>query len=394
MRLIIGELRQGALEGVMMEAVARAADIEPGRVRRAVMLAGELAAVAVAVLTDGASGLARFALQVGRPLKPMLADSADDVATALARLGRMGLEHKLDGARVQLHKSADAVRVFTRRQKEVTAAVPELVGAARRLPARELILDGETLAVRPDGRPHPFQTTMRRFGRKLDVEASRRELPLDVCYFDCLHLDGEDLIDRPATERLEALRDSLPTADVITHTETDNLDEAETFYLGALQAGHEGVMAKAPDAVYAAGRRGTSWLKIKQVHTLDLVVLGCEWGHGRRRGWLSNLHLGARDAESGQFVMLGKTFKGLTDEMLAWQTERLLSLEIGRDDYTVHVEPVQVVEVAFNEVQASPQYPGGIALRFARVKRYRSDKSAAEADTIDAVRAIHEQARR
>ena len=390
-RLVIGELRQGALEGIMVEAVARATGIDSARVRRAVMLAGETRSVAQAALGEGAAGLERFALRVLQPLKPMLSDSADDVADALSRLGRASLEYKLDGARVQLHKVGDEVRVFTRRLKEVTAAVPELVESARRWPVRSVILDGETLAVRADGRPHPFQTTMRRFGRKLDIESMREQLPLEVWYFDCLHADGEDLLDRPAAERFEALSASLPAQQIIPRLVTAHAAQGETFYQRALDEGHEGIMAKALDAGYAAGRRGSAWLKIKHTHSLDLVVLAAEWGHGRRRGWLSNLHLGARDAPSREFVMLGKTFKGLTDEMLAWQTERLQALEIRRDRYTVYVKPEQVVEIAFNEIQTSPHYPGGLALRFARVKGYRNDKGAAEADTIDTVRAIHQR---
>lgn len=389
-RLVLGELRQGALEGLMVEAVARAADIPAHLVRRAVMLAGDLKVVARAALSEGVAGLGRFAVQVFRPLKPMLAHPADDVADALSQLRQAAFEYKLDGARVQVHKARGDVRVFTRHLNDVTAAVPEIVEAVAGLPVREFVLDGEALAFDAAGMPFPFQTTMRRFGRKLEVERLRESLPLRPFFFDCLYLDGDDLLDRPGEERFAALSRSLPPELVIPRTVTGAADEAEAFLGEALRHGHEGVMAKSLEAPYEAGARGRSWLKVKPAKTLDLVVLGAEWGHGRRRGWLSNLHLGARDPAAGAFVMLGKTFKGMTDAMLAWQTKTLLKMEIARDAYTVYVRPELVVEVAFNEVQASPHYPGGMALRFARVKRYRPDKTAEEADTIETVRAIFE----
>lgn len=387
-RLLVGELRQGALEGVMIEAIAAAAGVAVAAVRRAAMFAGDLGAVARAALTEGAAGLARFAIELQRPVQPMLAQPAEDIADALARLGTAALEWKLDGARVQVHKAGDDVRVFTRNLNEVTAAVPEIVEAMRAAPARELILDGEAIALAAGGAPQPFQVTMRRFGRKLDVDALRAELPLAAFFFDVLRRDGDSLVERPARERFAALTDALPSALVVPRLVTSDASAAQAFYAEALARGHEGVMAKALDAPYEAGSRGAAWLKVKRAHTLDLVVLAAEWGHGRRRGWLSNLHLGARDPAGG-FVMLGKTFKGLTDELLEWQTRELLAREIGRDDYTVHVRPELVVEIAFNDLQASPQYPGGLALRFARVKRYRPDKRADEADTIDTVRAIY-----
>jgi DNA ligase-1 len=386
-RLLVGELRQGALEGVMIEAIAAAADVAAADVRRAAMLAGDLGAVARAALAQGAAGLARFSIEPLRPVLPMLAQPCEDVAQALARLGAAALEWKLDGARVQVHKAGGEVRVFTRNGNDVTAAVPEIVEAVRALPARELVLDGEAIALAPGGAPRPFQETMRRFGRKLDVDALRAELPLSVFFFDLLRVDGDSLVERPARERFAALADALPTGLVVRRLVTGDAAAAQAFYVKALARGHEGVMAKALDAPYEAGSRGAAWLKIKRAHTLDLVVLAAEWGHGRRRGWLSNLHLGARDAAGG-FVMLGKTFKGLTDALLQWQTRELLAREIGRDDFTVYVRPELVVEVAFNDVQASPQYPGGLALRFARVKRYRPDKRAEDADTLDAVRAL------
>jgi DNA ligase-1 len=387
-RLLVGELRQGALEGVMVEAVAKAAGLPAADVRRAVMLAGDLGVVAEAALAEGAAGLARFAVQLFRPVQPMLAQPAEDAEDALGRLGEAAFEWKLDGARIQVHKGGDEVRVFTRKLNEVTAAVPEIVEVTRRLPVPELILDGEAIALRPDGRPQPFQLTMRRFGRKLDIEAMRETLPLRSFFFDALALDGETLIDRPGRERIAALDAALPADLRIPRIVTGRPEVAEAFVKGALEQGHEGAMAKALEAPYEAGRRGAGWLKVKRAHTLDLVILAAEWGHGRRRGFLSNLHLGAYDPAENGFVMLGKTFKGLTDQMLAWQTEKLLTLEIGRDDYTVYVRPELVVEIAYNDLQASPHYPGGLALRFARVKAYREDKRAEDADTIDTVRAL------
>jgi DNA ligase-1 len=386
-RLLFGELRQGALAGLLAEALAAAAEVPADEVRRALMLAGELPEVARAVLTAGRPGLARFHLELFRPLQPMLASPAGDVSEALERLGEAAFELKLDGARVQVHKAGGEVRVWSRRGNEVTNAVPELVEAVTALPARQLVLDGEVIALRPDGSPLPFQATMRRFGRKLDVPRLRGELPLTPFFFDLLHLDGEDLLDQPASRRFEALGDATPGLTVPRRT-TASAEEAEEFFAAALARGHEGIMAKATDAPYEAGRRGFSWLKIKPAHTLDLVVLAAEWGHGRRQGWLSNLHLGARDPENGGFVMLGKTFKGMTDETLAWQTKRFQEIALGTDGWTVHLRPEIVVEIAFSDVQESPHYPAGMALRFARVKRYRADKTAAEADTIETVRGI------
>jgi DNA ligase-1 len=387
-RLLFGELRQGALEGVLTDAVARAAGIPAARIRRAAMLAGDLAPVARAVLEEGEAGLAPFALRPFQPVQPMLADSADDTAGALDALGEASFEYKLDGARIQVHKVDEEVRVYSRSLRDVTLAVPEIVAITRAMPARTLVLDGEAIVLRPDGSPVPFQDTMRRFGRKLDVDRLKASLPITPMFFDALFLDGDPLVDEPLTRRVSRLVEQCASANLVPRLLTSDPDAAAAFAQRALAAGHEGVMAKALDGAYAAGRRGSAWLKVKQARTLDLVVLAVEWGSGRRRGMLSNLHLGARDKEHGGFVMLGKTFKGLTDEMLAWQTKRFLELEIGRDDYTVYVRPEVVVEIAFNEVQASSQYPGGVTLRFARVKRYRSDKTAAEADTIAAVRAF------
>jgi DNA ligase-1 len=394
-RLLVGELRQGALEGVMLDAVAMAADLPPADVRRAASFAGGITPAAKAALSGGATALARFSVRLMQPVLPMLAQPTADVESAMAQLGTALLEWKLDGARVQVHKSAGEVRVYTRSLNDVTAAVPEIVSVVKVAKSDSLILDGEAIALRADGRPHPFQLTMRRFGRKLDVEALRGELPLSVFFFDCLYRDGTPLMDRPASERHDLLRSALPPSAVAPSLITDDVKKAKAFYDAALEQGHEGIMAKALDAGYEAGRRGAGWLKVKRARTLDLVVLAAEWGHGRRKGRLSNLHLGARDPASGEFVMLGKTFKGMTDAMLEWQTRELLARRIdppgGRDEWTVRVRPELVVEIAFNDLQESPHYPGGLALRFARVKGYRPDKRPEEADTIDTVRRIYEE---
>jgi DNA ligase-1 len=389
-RLLLGELRQGALEGIMLDAIARAASLPGAKVRAAAMRAGGLPAVARAALAEGEAGLARFALTVFQPVQPMLAQGVDDVAAALERLRTAAFEWKLDGARVQVHKAGDEVRVYTRSLNEVTGSVPEVVAALRGAKSRELIVDGETIALKADGTPYPFQDTMRRFARKLDVQALRASHPLSVYLFDCLYADGEDLTAKPAAERFAELVHAFPPNLLVPRLVTDDPGAGQAFYESALARGHEGVMAKALDAPYEAGSRGAGWLKIKKAHTLDLVVIAVEWGSGRREGWLSNLHLGALDPAAGGFVMLGKTFKGMTDEMLAWQTKRLLELETSREGHVVRVRPELVAEIAFNEIQASPTYPGGFALRFARVKRYREDKNASEADTIATVRALYE----
>ncbi len=385
--LLMGALRQGALEGVMAEAVAKAAGLVPERVRRAAMMAGDIARVARAALEQGEAGLAQYDVQLFRPIQPMLAQSADDVPEALASVGEAALEYKMDGARVQVHKSGDDVMVYSRSLKDVTPAVPEVVEVARALPAKDLILDGEVISLLPGGRPRPFQITMRRFGRKLDVERLRQELPMTPFWFDLLYLNGGPLLDEPQARRFAALSE-LSREHLIPHMVTGDPQAGDEFLEQALASGHEGIMAKAIDAKYAAGARGQSWVKVKRARTLDLVILAAEWGSGRRKGWLSNLHLGARDTQKGGFAMLGKTFKGLTDEMLAWQTQQLLGLEIGRDSYTVFVKPELVAEIAFNEIQVSSRYASGLALRFARVKRYRTDKTAAEADTFETVQQL------
>jgi len=387
-KLMIGELRQGALEGVLVEAVARAYQAPAPQVRRAVMLAGALPAVAEALARDGVAGLAAFDLALFRPLQPMLADTAEDVPSALENLGEAAFEYKLDGARVQVHKDGDRVEVYSRLLNRVTPAVPEVVERVRALPAARLILDGEAMARGPGGRPLSFQTTMRRFGRRLDVEALRATLPLDVSFFDVLRVDDQILLDHPLTERWRALVDAAGEANAVRRLVTADVTDAEAFMRGALDGGYEGLVAKKLTAGYAAGRRGQDWLKLKAAHTFDLVVLAAEWGSGRRRGWLSNLHLGARDPVNGGFVMLGKTFKGMTDEILRWQTEALQARALGDDGFAVHVRPELVVEIAFNDVQRSSHYPGGVALRFARLKRYRPDKVPAQATTIAEVQAL------
>ena len=386
-RLLMGDLRQGALEGSVVEAVAAAAGVSSSQVRRALMVEGDLGTVAATAIADGEAGLARFRLTVLRPVYPMLAQTAEDTADALERIHPADVEWKLDGVRLQVHLAAGEVRAFARTLADVTDRVPEVVDEVSRLPLEAAILDGEAIAIRPDGRPHPFQVTGSRFARRVDVDRQRPATPLSPFFFDVLHVDGEDLIDRPASERLGIMDDRLPASMRVPRTIADDAATAERFLDDALAHGHEGVMVKALDAPYEAGRRGAGWLKVKRAHTLDLVVVAVEWGHGRRRDWLSNLHLGARDPNGG-FVMLGKTFKGMTDEMLAWQTERLLALETSRDGIVVHVRPELVVEVAFDGLQASPRYPGGMALRFARVKGYRHDKRPEDADTIETVRAI------
>jgi ATP-dependent DNA ligase I len=387
--LLLGELRQGALEGVMVDAVAGAAGLSPAEVRRASMLAGNLREVAAAAIGERAPGLSRFGLTLLRPVKPMLAQPADDLESAFSRLGPAAVEWKLDGARLQVHRLGQDVRAFTRSLADVTDRVPEIVEVVLALPSESIVLDGEAIALKEDGTPHRFQLTMSRFGSRRD-ERAPKQVPLSALFFDVLHANGEDLLDRPASERFAVLERLVPEGNRVPRIVTADLLEGQRFLQGALERGHEGVVVKALDAPYEAGRRGGGWLKVKPTLTLDLVVLAAEWGHGRRRGKLSNLHLGARDPVGGGFVMLGKTFKGLSDVMLAWQTEQLLALETSRDAFTVHVRPELVVEIAFDGVQTSRRYPGGVALRFARVKGYRPDKRPEEADTINAVRAVHE----
>ncbi|OBK74036.1 ATP-dependent DNA ligase [Mycobacterium sp. 1274761.0] len=401
-RLLSGELRQGALAGVMADAVAKAARMPAAAVRRAAMLGGDLPGVAAAALTGGELALSGFTLRVGQPVGPMLAQTATGVDDALERLrGEAVFEAKLDGARVQIHRSGSDVSIYTRSLDDVTARLPEVVEATLALPVTNLIADGEAIALRPDGRPHRFQITASRFGRgggrgakdrSVDIAAARAAQPLSVFFFDVLHVDGTDVIDEPTRERLSMLDAIVPPVQRVDRLFTTDSVAAQRFLDATLAAGHEGVMAKSLSAPYEAGRRGAGWLKVKPVHTLDLVVLAVEWGSGRRTGKLSNIHLGARDPATGGFVMLGKTFKGMTDAMLDWQTARFTELADGpTDGWVVKVRPEQVVEIAFDGVQTSSRYPGGMALRFARVLRYRDDKTPAEADTIDTVRALYER---
>jgi ATP-dependent DNA ligase len=460
-RLLTGDLRQGALEGIMTDAVAKAAGVPSDEVRRAHQLGGWLPEVAEAALggvgpasggagrvAEGARGagegaegagadagadgagraaggagaagegtraaaegaqraadggeraltaLRSFTLRVGRPVRPMLAASAPDIAAALERISPAAAEWKIDGIRIQVHRVGDKVAVFTRTLDDITARVPEIAAAALALPVVSVVLDGEAVALAPDGRPRPFQVTAARTASQTDVGRQQAETPLTTFLFDLLYLDGADLIDAPASERHRLLSQVVPEAMLTPRTVTDDPEEAQAFFADAVARGHEGVVLKSLDSPYRAGRRGSEWIKVKPRHTLDLVILAAEWGHGRRRGVLSNLHLGARDPDTGGLVMLGKTFKGLTDEMLAWQTTRLLELadppladggERREAFGVVRVRPELVVEIAFDGVQASRRYPGGLALRFARVIRYRPDKNAAEADTIGAIREI------
>jgi ATP-dependent DNA ligase I len=429
-RLLAGELHQGALEGVMTEAVARSAGVPAAEVRRAHLLAGSLPLVAQAALSaawatapatapaaepgtapDGApatepepdpgaalAALRSFGLKVGRPLRPMLASSAATVADAFARLSPAVVEWKIDGIRMQVHRTGTDVAVFTRTLDDITIRVPEITEAVLALDVQAAVFDGEAVALAPDGRPRPFQVTASRTGSHMDVARQRAGTPLTPFFFDLLHLDGTDLIDEPAHVRQARLAAVMPAHLLVPRLVTEDVDAARSFFADAVGRGHEGVVVKSPDATYAAGRRGSEWIKVKPRHTLDLVVLAAEWGHGRRRGWLSNLHLGARDQATGGLVMLGKTFKGLTDEMLTWQTKRLLELadppgsrpagDLKNAHGVLRVRPELVVEVAFDGVQGSPRYPGGVALRFARVLRHRPDKPAAEADTIGSVLAL------
>jgi DNA ligase-1 len=393
-RLLVGELRQGALDGVMLDAIAGAARIPVTDIRRAAMYAPSLGALADAVFREGPAALGRFQLQLFAPVTPMLAQVAADVDEALGLIdGPTAFEWKMDGARIQVHRQGDDVRIYTRSLNEVTAALPEIVERVRGFAERTLVLDGEAIALDGAGRPHPFQITMKRFGRKQNLAASPADMALTAFFFDCLRSGEDTLTSRPTRERYEALSAAVPAELIMPRLITASLPAARAFYEAAIAAGHEGIMAKSLEAPYVAGNRGASWLKIKHVHTLDLVVLAAEWGHGRRTGKLSNLHLGALDPSSGHYVMLGKTFKGLTDAMLEWQTRELQARETHRDRGTVYVRPELVAEIAFSDLQASVRYPGGLALRLARVKRYRDDKRAADADTMDAVRKIYEAQR-
>ncbi|MFF4760895.1 ATP-dependent DNA ligase [Streptomyces sp. NPDC001292] len=389
--LLTGEVRQGALDAIAVEALAGATGAPPADVRRAVMLAGSLQTVAQALLADGPPALERFRLTVGRPVLPMLAHSASSVAEAVEKLGACAVEEKLDGIRVQVHRDGDTVRVHTRTLDDITDRLPELTAVARELRGERFILDGEVISFGADGRPRSFQETAGRVGSRVDVATAAEAVPVSPVFFDALSVGDRDLLDLPLTERHAELARLVPEPMRVRRTLVsgpDDVGEAERFLAETLRRGHEGVVVKALDAAYSAGRRGASWLKVKPVHTLDLVVLAAEWGHGRRTGKLSNLHLGARTADGG-FAMLGKTFKGMTDAMLAWQTERLRRLAVEDDGWVVTVRPELVVEIAYDGLQRSPRYPTGVTLRFARVVRYREDKRPEDADTVTTLLAAH-----
>jgi DNA ligase-1 len=389
-KLIMGEIRQGALQGLVLEALAQATSLPIDLLQRSLMFSGNIGDLARVAMEEGVTGLSKFQPNLFRPISPMLASPVEGEDEAIERLGEAGWEYKIDGARIQVHKEGKEIRIFTRHLREITESLPEIVHLASKLPMDKVIFEGEAIALREDGRPFSFQTTMRRFGRIQDVETLQKKISLKPFFFDLLYLDGESLIETSYRDRFGELSERIPPEYLIPRIVTADSKKVQSFLIQSLKAGHEGLMAKGLDSTYVAGQRGFLWLKIKPAQTLDLVVLAAEWGHGRRKGWLSNLHLGARDEESRKFVMLGKTFKGLTDEMLQWQTKRLLHLEIGRDEWTVYVRPELVVEIAFNDIQESPHYPGRLALRFARVKRFREDKSPLEADTFQKVRAIFE----
>lgn len=389
--LITGEVRQGALDAVAVEGLAQATDVPAADVRRAVMLAGSLQTVAEALLADGPAALDRFRLTVGRPVLPMLAHSATSVAEAVEKLGDCAVEEKLDGIRVQVHRDGDVVRLYTRTLDDITDRLPELTAAALELRGERFILDGEVISFDADGRPRSFQETAGRVGSRVDVATAAETVPVSPVFFDALSVDGRDLLDLPFAERHAELARLVPEPMRVRRTLVsgpEDVPAAEAFLAETLERGHEGVVVKGLDAPYNAGRRGASWLKVKPVHTLDLVVLAAEWGHGRRTGKLSNLHLGARSSD-GSFAMLGKTFKGMTDALLTWQTERLQELAVASDGHVVTVRPELVVEIAYDGLQKSTRYPAGVTLRFARVVRYREDKRAEEADSVETLLAAH-----
>jgi DNA ligase-1 len=393
--LLSGEVRQGALDAVAIEGLARATGAPAADVRRAVMLAGSLQTVAAALLAEGPGALDRFRLTVGRPVLPMLAHSASSVAEAVGKLGGCAVEEKLDGIRVQVHRDGDTVRLYTRTLDDITDRLPELTAAALELRGERFILDGEVIAFDADGRPRSFQETAGRVGSRVDVRTAAEAVPVSPVFFDALLADERDLLDLPFAERHAELVRLVPEPMRVRRTLVSGPDDvraAEEFLAETLERGHEGVVVKSLDASYGAGRRGASWLKVKPVHTLDLVVLAAEWGHGRRTGKLSNLHLGARTA-NGSFAMLGKTFKGMTDAMLAWQTERLQELAVEDRGHVVTVRPELVVEIAYDGLQRSTRYPAGVTLRFARVVRYREDKRPEEADTVETLLAAHPEVR-
>ena len=387
--LLTGELRQGALKGVMVDALAIAMEVPKAAVRRAAMLSGDLKAVALAARSGGEEALVAFRITPFTALLPMLAKTAQDPDEVLELHGEAAFDAKLDGVRIQVHRVGARVQVYTRTLKEVSRLVPEVVDAALALPCERVILDGELLALDPAGRPRAFQAVMSRFGRNFDKRTQPvllDEVPLTPFYFDCLLIDDRDLIDEPLRERIAAMEALVPAGNVVRRCVTTSADEGDAFFTSVLDAGHEGVIAKNLESAYEAGGRGKDWLKIKPAHTFDLVVLGCDWGSGRRQGWLSNIHLGVRDGDTGEILMCGKTFKGMTDELLRWQTETFQTLETSRTDWTVFIRHELVVEIAADSVMPSTRYPAGLSLRFARVKGYRPDKDPYQASTIEELR--------
>jgi DNA ligase-1 len=387
--LVFGELRQGAMEAAVQEGLAAAFNVPVAAVRRAAMLMSSTTAAAAVLFAGGLEALQAVGLQVGVAIQPMLAASSPGPDAALDKTGLPAVaDYKLDGVRVQVHRAGQQVRIFTRSLDDITERLPEVVAVARSLPHDQLVLDGEVLSLRRDGRPEAFQVVASRTMSSVESAALAQTGPLQVFFFDLLHIDGRDLLDAPLAERLEQMRRVVPaTVTVPREMCTTRMEAADTF-ADAVKRGYEGVVIKNLQAPYAAGRRDAAWVKVKPRHTFDLIVTAAEWGHGRRQGWLSNLHLAAPDPSSGELIMLGKTFKGLTDELLTWQTRRFLELEVRRTAHTVYVEPSMVVEIACDGLQVSTRYPGGVALRFARVLRYRPDKSAAEADTINTIKAL------
>jgi DNA ligase-1 len=392
-KLIAGEMRHGVGEGLTVDALSLASNLEVKVLRQALLFLGDLSRLATLALVEGEGALGRQSVEPFRPLRPMLAQASPSVADAYERATPCVFEHKLDGARIQVHRAGERVAIYSRTGNDVTSSLPEVVELVLSFAAESFVLDGEVIALRADGRPEAFQTTMRRFGRKANVASLASALPLNAYFFDCLFLNERALVSESNARRFEALASFVPPSARIERRSVDGVESAEEVLREALSLGHEGVLVKNVDSLYEAGRRGGSWLKVKPAPTLDLVVLAAEWGSGRRKGYLSNLHLGARD-EHGSFVMLGKTFKGLTDATLAWQTEKLQKLATQTRGHVVFVRPTLVVEVAFDGVQKSRAYPCGLTLRFARVRRYRDDKPASQADTIESVRSYFEHSRR
>lgn len=389
--LIFGDLRQGALDAQVQEGLAVAFDVPLVTVRRAAMLLSSTTATARRLTEGGVAALDAVDLRIGVPLQPMLAASAADPEEAADKSGLPAVvDHKLDGIRVQVHRNGSAISIFTRSLEEITDRLPEVTAAVAALPHDRLVLDGEVMALRPDGRPESFQVIASRTSSRVDVASLAEQVPVSAFFFDLLHIDGRDLLDVPLSERVRVMAEVLPPALVVTRRVATEVGDVADAFRVAVAGGYEGVVVKNPSSLYAAGRRDSAWIKVKPRHTFDLVVTAAEWGYGRREGWLSNLHLAARDGTTGELVMLGKTFKGLTDAMLTWQTQRFLELEVRRTESTVYLEPSTVVEIACDGLQTSIRYPGGVALRFARVLRYRPDKSAAEADTLETVTAIHQ----